>query len=659
MDAFSLVARLTLDKDDYDKGLKDAESTGSSFGSKVASGFQVAGKAVSAVLGTTTAVIGATTAVGTALVSSAGDVASYGDNIDKASQKLGISAEAYQEWDAILQHSGTSISTLKGSFKTLNKAIENLGSSSGEAVVDQEKLADAQTKYENSLLNIEKAQLDYNSAVEKYGEGSTEAQKKLIALETAQNNSELAQQKLAKAMEGSTPKLSDAGAALQSLGISAVDANGNLRDQEEVFAEVMTALQGMENETERTRLATVLLGRGGQELGALLNTSAEDTEAMRQRVHELGGVMSDEAVKASAAYQDSLQDMTTALDGIKRGMISDFLPSITNVMDGIGNLLSGDAETGLGQIKDGASMFLSTLSDMVPEVLEIGTQLIATLGEAIIDNLPTIFEAGVNALLTLAEGIGDALPELIPAAIDVILTLTNSLLDNVDKLVDAALKLMGGLIKGIVNALPKIVEAIGKVIAKLVETIAKNLPKIYQKGVELLGELIAGIVDFVPKLLLAIGSLIKDMLTSFTQTDWQQVGKNVIDGIVQGIKNFGSTIKTAAQNAMTSAIDGVKKLFGISSPSKVFRDEVGKWIPEGIAVGIEANTDSVKSALSDLSDMTKESFDTNLNGGSGAILGDTVTINVYGAEGQNVRELAQQVSEIISDKTARRRAVYA
>lgn len=118
--------------------------------------------------------------------------------------------------------------------------------------------------------------------------------------------------------------------AFERLGISQEQIAS--MNNEELFSATITALQNVENGTERTYLAGQLLGKGATELGALLNTSAEETEAMRQRVHELGGVMSDEAVKASAAYQDSLQDMQTAISGVSRSVVSEFLPGITTVM---------------------------------------------------------------------------------------------------------------------------------------------------------------------------------------------------------------------------------------------------------------------------------------------------------------------------------------
>ena len=142
-------------------------------------------------------------------------------------------------------------------------------------------------------------------------------------------------------------------------------------NQEELFARTIEGLQNMESGTERTALASKLLGGSAKELGALLNTSAEDTEKMRQTVHDLGGVMSDDAVKAAAAYQDSLQDMNTAIDGAKRGIVSNFLPSITSVMDGITGLFSGDSSA-IGKIEDGIDSFIKNLTGMIPKVIEKG-----------------------------------------------------------------------------------------------------------------------------------------------------------------------------------------------------------------------------------------------------------------------------------------------
>ena len=164
------------------------------------------------------AVAGAVAGVGGALVATASKTAAYGDSIDKASQKLGVSSTFYQEWEAVLQHSGTSMDKMGGTFKRL-------------ATASQDASADQQ-------------------------------------------------------------------AAFEKLGLSMEDVSK--MSPEELFTNVVSGLQGMEEGSERTAVATQLLGKGATEMGALLNTSAEDTQAMIDNVHELGGVMGEDAVKASA-----------------------------------------------------------------------------------------------------------------------------------------------------------------------------------------------------------------------------------------------------------------------------------------------------------------------------------------------------------------------
>lgn len=226
----------------------EADRAGQQAGAKFSGGFS--GGISSAVqmgvgaIGTVVSAVGSATG---AFIDGVGSVAEYGDNIDKMAQKMGMSIESYQEWDAVMQHSGTSMEAMKASMKTLANATESGSEAFTQLGISQEEIANM--------------------------------------------------------------------------------------SQEQLFERTISALQNVEDSTQRTYLAGKVLGRGATELGALLNTSAEDTQAMRDRVRELGGVMSEDAVKAAAAYQDSLQDMQTAFSGLSRNLLAEFLPSVTSVMD--------------------------------------------------------------------------------------------------------------------------------------------------------------------------------------------------------------------------------------------------------------------------------------------------------------------------------------
>lgn len=378
MDLFSLVASLTLDKSNYDSGLDEAEGQASSFGNKIKGAMAVGGAAIAAVTGATVALTGA-------FVKGAGQVAAYGDNIDKASQKLGISAEAYQEWDAILQHSGSSAEALAMPMRTLRAAAEE-----GKDAFDK--------------LGFSQEQVASMSA-------------------------------------------------------------------EELFSSTITALQGITDENERAALATDLLGRGAMEMGALLNTSAEDTEAMRQKVHELGGVMSDESVKAAAAFQDSLQDLQTSFGGLKRGLTEDFLPGITTVMDGLTEIFGGDPESGIAKINEGVDSVLTGLTDSLPVFLDTGVAILESLLEAFIQNLPKLLEMGGKLVGQLIAGLIANIPALVKSIPELVMAIINGLVAAWPSIRDAGADIVTEVGNGLLAVVDKAKEWGGDLLQSFIDGI--------------------------------------------------------------------------------------------------------------------------------------------------------------------------------------------
>lgn len=396
MDLFDLVAKITLDSSEAEKGIE-------TFGGKLKGGFGTAAKVAGTAI---TAVAAATTAMTGAIASGVSEVATYGDGIDKMSQKLGISAEAYQEWDAILQHSGTSIDSMQRGMTTLSKAAE----------------------------------------------------------------------------EGSD--------AFARLGLSQDEVAS--MNQEELFAATIKGLQNMESGTERTVLAQQLLGGSAKELGALLNTSAEDTEAMRQRVHELGGVMSDEAVKAAAAYQDSLQDMQTAFSGLSRGLMAEFLPGVTTVMDGLAKIFTGDSDSGIKMVSDGIDALLNNITDKLPEFIDFAFGIIDALVDTLIDNLPKLLEMGATLLTKL--------------------------------------------IAGLISNIPQLVQSIPQIIAAIVRGFASAWPQLKQAGVDL----ITMVGDGIKSLAREAWTWGTDLISNFIDGIWAKAQSlwDTVSGIGQGIRDF-------------------------------------------------------------------------------------------------------------------------
>lgn len=512
---------------------KEFGGAGESGGKSFSSGFGAVMKGFGAVAAVTGAAVGA---IGTKFVDAASDVSEYGDNIDKMSQKMGLTAEAYQEWDAVMQHSGTSMESMKASMKTLANAAET-----------------------------------GNEAFEKLG---------------------LSQEEIAN------------------------------MSQQDLFEATISSLQNVSDTTERTYLAGKLLGRGATELGALLNMSAEDTQAMRDRVHELGGVMSDEAVAASAAFQDQLQDMQTAFSGLSRNLLAEFLPSLTEVMGGLTEIFNGNSEKGLGMISDGIKNLVQGLSEALPEIAKTAAEIVKTLATAIIENLPELVQvgldivldlvqyiienlpmlikAGLEIILELALGIAQALPQLIPAVVETVMTIVEYLVDNADMLVDAAIALIMALEEGIIEAMPILIEKAPEIVIKLTEAIIRNAPKIIEASTELIFMIAEGCVQSFGKIVEVGAQLVEQVKNGFSEKsgDAKNWGRDIIDNFVNGIKEKWDHLKKTVSQVASS----IKQYLGFSEPEIGPLSNFHTYAPDMMdlyAQGIRENAGVVKSALDD------------------------------------------------------------
>ena len=485
---FDLQAIIRLDSDQFENGVKQAEKSGSSLATSLKSGLATAAKVGAAAIGAVTAASGA---LYTGITAAAGSVAAYGDNIDKMSQKMGMSAEAYQEWDAVMQHSGTSIESLQAGMKTLANAVENGNDAFNRLGISQEEIA----------------------------------------------------------------KMSN----------------------EELFSATITALQNVENETERTYLAGQLLGRGATELGALLNTSAEDTQAMKDRVHELGGVMSDEAVKASARYQDSLQDMKTSFSGLKNNLIGDFLPGLSTVMDGIASLVTGE-NGAQSTISSGISQMLETMNSSLPRFFDAGKEVVEAIFQAVIRNLPQMVSGGIEILMSIVDGIVNNIDEIIDSTIEVIDAVIDGLTNNLPKLVEGGVKLTIALAVGLIKAIPKLLAAVPRIIDAVVIGIANSLAPVVQAGRDFVEKVKDGFMEKVN----AAKEWGKDLISNFIDgllAKWNKLKNTVSDiaGSIADFIGFSEPEKGPLSNFHTYAPD-MMKLFaqGIHENERIVTDQIQK-----------------------------------------------------------------------------------
>lgn len=233
--------------------------------------------------------------------------------------------------------------------------------------------------------------------------------------------------------------------------------------------------------------------------------------------------------------------------------------------------------------------FANGITAALPGLVAQGATLIMGILNAITVNLPALVSAGVSIISTLAGSLGAQLPQLIPCAVRMIMTLVSSLAGNLPKLIQSGLKLMKGLASGIANSISIVAAKAPIIIGKLASTIITNLPKILTAGVQIVSKLAVGLVRGIPALIGKIPSMVSQIRNAFTSVNWGSVGMNIVKGIASGLANAGGVIVKAAKSAAKSALDAAKSALGIHSPSRVFRDQVGKMMALGMGIGFEKN----------------------------------------------------------------------
>lgn len=564
-----------------------------------------------------------------------------GDEIDQTGDQAEKSGGKFSKLGSVLKGVGTAMGVALAAIGTAAVAA-------GKALVDMTVEAAA---YADEMLTQSTVT---GMSVESLQAYSYAADLVDVSLDTLTGSMAKNVKSMASAADGSA-KYADAYA---QLGVSVTDANGNLRDSEDVYWECIDALGGISNETERDALAMQLFGKSAQDLNPLIAQGSEGIAALTDEAKRMGAVLSEETIAKLGAFDDSVQRLKQGSEAAKRVMGTVLLPQLQDLADDgtklLGEFTSGLVEAGddFGKISEVIGNTVGGLVDMImehlPKIIQVGMdivmaivnaivenlptivecastivmtlleglidalpaitegalQLVMTLVQGIIDNLPAIVEAAINMIVTLAMGIADALPELIPSIVEAIILICQVLLDNMDKILEAAFAIIKGLAEGLLNALPELVAALPEIITTIINFITDNLPAIIEMGIELIVQLAVGLVKAIPQLVAALPQIIAAIVEGLGSAVGAvfEIGKNIVSGLWQGIQSLATWLWDKVSGWISSIWDGICDFFGIASPSKEM-GWIGKMMVEGLAGSIDSNG---KDAVSAVTDMTKD-----------------------------------------------------
>ena len=326
--------------------------------------------------------------------------------------------------------------------------------------------------------------------------------------------------------------------------------------------------------------------------------SVDEITASMQRATSEGGKYFQSMEKQSQTFSgliSTLKDNAQQLLGevvkpISDGLTESLLPAAISAIE---QLTQGFEENGVAGMIQAAGNIVNGLftgmTENAPMLISTGMELLNQFLLGIATGIPALLTKGFEIVTQLALGILQNLPQLITQGAEAITNFISGILSSLPLVLQSGADMILNLLHGLVQNAPQIITQAGVMIADFASAIGERLPDILQKGIEIIGELLAGIIEEVPNFLASIPGIIADIGSAFLDKDWGEIGLNIIKGIATGVKNAAGELVDAAVNAAENALNWVEDKLGINSPSRVFRDRVGKNMALGIGVGFEDN----------------------------------------------------------------------
>lgn len=239
--------------------------------------------------------------------------------------------------------------------------------------------------------------------------------------------------------------------------------------------------------------------------------------------------------------------------------------------------------------------------------------IIYTLVNSFNENIDSIMQLGLDILNAMINGIVDNLPQILDAVIQVVTFLIFSFVENLPRIIELGVQLLVTLISGILKALPDIIIAVAKLIGTLLKALWDHKDDVIKGGMDILSALVEGILKLLGTLFTTGVDLIQKLVDGLLSLDFPQIGKDIVNGVLEGLSSMGTALWEGACNLGNSIVEGFKSFLDINSPSRKMR-KLGRQTAEGTIVG-------VKDRLPQVAKVSKE-------------LGRTIQLNTQRAVGQ-------------------------
>ena len=621
-----LFVTLAIKDTAYKKGLKDAEGNASSSTSKIGGAFKTVGKAAKTAMaaGSAAAVAFTKTSIDSGMnfnTAMSQVAATMGTTVDKignveakaeemgrttkytateAAEGMNILAQAGLSADEQISGIGTVLNLASAGAMSLEEsasytagAVKGFGDSMGNASYYADLMAKGATLANTDVRGLGEAFSGSAATAKNYGQSADSVTLSLLRLAEQNVTGSEASTALNRAMADLYTPTDNASKALDQLGLSAYKSNGEAKDFNDLVDELNGSLQGMTAEQKNNALATIFTTQGLQAFNKMTASSDATVQKFWKGIQDSSGSAAQQAATQLDNLKGDITLLSSATEGLELGFYNTFSGAIRGAIKGITSEVSGLAEAMESGGISGAFSKLAqdaiNFSGQLPGLTKIGGDLINGLISSVTQNSGSITTAvgqllnnlastisvglnvftsvGVNLLTTIASGMTQGIPTFLGQALPMLTQFTESLRSNAGNLINAGLTLIQNIAQGLINSIPVLIAYVPTIITNLAGIINDNAPKILATGVTIITNLAIGLVRAIPLLIANLPKIITAIVSVFTAFNWFSLGKNIVTGIIKGVKNLPSLLKTAAKNAV-NGFKGAFKGNGILSAVK-------------------------------------------------------------------------------------------
>lgn len=539
---------------------------------------------------------------------SAGIVQDYANNAYKAA---GMSANEYM--DTVTSFTASLIQSLGGDTKAAaelgNTAVQDMSDNANKMGTD---IGSIQQTYQ-SLARGNYAMLDNL----KLGYGGTKAEMERLMAD-------------AEKLTGEHYTIGDFGDTVKA--IHAVQTQMGITGT--TAKEASTTIEGSMN-AMKASWQNLLAGMSdsGANMDGLINNLVDSVNTFA------GNIMPRIAPLINGMVTAAVQLLPQAVNMLTSQLLPLITAQVPNIVSGLSQVVQAIVAA-LPQIMSALAAALpqivEALLTLLPQLIDAGMQMLASLIQGItgalptliamlptivqqvtsvvLANLPLIIQAGVQMLIALTNGLVEALPQLIQMLPGIVMQVTDVLLNNLPLLVTAGIQILIALIQGITRAIPQLVAMLPQIVTQIVRTLSAHLPEILSTGLQMMVKLAAGIVRGIGNAVSGARDVVSAIVGALRKAPGMvlDVGAKIVRGVWEGISNSIGWLRDKVSGWVHGIMQDIKGFFGIHSPSRLMRDEVGKYLAEGIGVGFEDEMGNVSKQMIDAmpsSDAFAQSYD--------------------------------------------------